>query len=72
VEECLFQINAATRAGGAIAISAGSIEMIASSVKSNYAGEADGGVFINGVPLRHAVSCALGFAASCVAPSLDL
>ena len=48
VEECLFQINAATRAGGAVSVTAGSMEMIGSSVKSNYAGEAEGGVFING------------------------
>ena len=49
VEQCTFQINAATRAGGAISMTAGSMEMIESSVKSNYAGEADGGVFINGL-----------------------
>jgi hypothetical protein len=30
-------------------MTAGSMEMIDSSVKSNYAGEADGGVFISGM-----------------------
>jgi len=42
ISDCKYEINAATRAGGAVSITKGSLEMVASSVISNYAGEADG------------------------------
>lgn len=39
---CKYEINAATRAGGAVSVTKGSLEMADSSIISNYAGEADG------------------------------
>ena len=48
VQRCTYQINAATRAGGAISVLNGSMEMFESTITSNYAGEAEGGVFIGG------------------------
>ena len=42
ISNCKYEINAATRAGGAVSVTKGSLEMADSSVISNYAGEADG------------------------------
>ena len=52
MRHCKFEINVATRAGGALSVLSGSLEVLESSIISNYAGEADGGVFIGQFPSR--------------------